>query len=131
MGMIAPGGAGSFSGAGDFDALVRAAVGRHLRVLVELGAPASQQADAQYLEMARAWLNQGAAGLYVPTRELEKVDGVEHIALLLRQLRAMTDSFPGERVLLADAPQAQDLVLANAQTVKTQDQVMQTLVNLR
>ena len=126
MGMISPGGAGdfggagSFSGAGDFDALVRAAVGRHLRVLVELGAPASQQADAQYLEMARAWLNQGAAGLYVPTRELEKVDGVEHIALLLRQLRAMTDSFPGERVLLADAPQAQDLVLANALSKSTQ-----------
>ena len=118
--MIAPGGAGSFSGAGDFDGLVRAAVGRHLRVLVEMGAPASQQADAQYLEMARAWLNQGAAGLYVPTQALEKVDGVEHIALLLRQLRAMTDSFPGERVLLADAPQAQDLVLANALSKSTQ-----------
>jgi alpha-glucosidase len=95
-------------------------VGRHLRVLVELGAPASQQADAQYLGMARAWLNQGAAGLYVPTRALEKVDGVEHIALLLRQLRAMTDSFPGERVLLADAPAEQDLVLANALAKSTQ-----------
>ncbi len=104
----------------ELDGLVRAAVGRHLRVLVELGAPASQQADAQYLALARAWLNQGAAGLYVPTQALEQVDGVEHIALLLRQLRAMTDSFPGERVLLADAPRQQDLVLANALAKSTQ-----------
>jgi hypothetical protein len=97
-----------------FDALVREAVGRHLRVLVELGAPASQGADAQYLAMARAWMNQGAAGLYVPTRALEKVDGAEHIARLLDQLRALTNSFPGERVLLADAPEAQDPVILKA-----------------
>jgi len=37
-----------------FDALVREAVGRHVRVLVDLGAPASQQSDAQYVQMARA-----------------------------------------------------------------------------
>ena len=119
-GMIAPGGAGDFSGAGDFDGLVRAAVGRHLRVLVELGAPASQKADAQYLEMARAWLNQGAAGLYVPTQALEKVDGAEHIALLLRQLRAVTDSFPGERVLLADASGEGDPAVVNGLAKSTQ-----------
>ncbi len=102
------------------DALVRAAVGRHLRVLVELGAPASQQADAQYLAMARAWLNQGAAGLYVPTRALEKVDGAEHVALLLRQLRALTDSFPGERVLLADASGERDPAVVNGLAKSTQ-----------
>lgn len=98
----------------EFDTLVRDAVGRHLRVLVELGAPASQQGDARYLASARAWLNQGAAGIYVPTRALEQVDGVEHIALLLQQLRAMTDGFPGERVLLADAPAEPDEVLLDA-----------------
>jgi hypothetical protein len=103
-----------------FDTLVRDAVGRHLRVLVELGAPASQQADAQYVQTARAWLNQGAAGLYVPTPALEKVDGGSHIALLLQQLRALTNSFPGERVLLADAPSAQDTVLVNALAKYTQ-----------
>jgi len=96
-----------------FDALVRDAVGRHLRVLVDLGAPASQQADAQYVQFARAWLNQGAAGVYVPTAALEKVDGGAHIALLLQQLRALTNSFPGERVLLADAPSQQDVMLEN------------------
>jgi hypothetical protein len=97
-----------------FDALVRDAVGRHLRVLVDLGAPASQQSDAQYVQLARAWLNQGAAGIYVPTAALEKVDGGAHIALLLQQLRAVTNSFPGERVLLADAPAQQDVMLENA-----------------
>ena len=103
-----------------FDALVRDATERHLRVLIELGAPASQQADAQYVQTARAWLNQGAAGLYVPTQALQKVDGAGHIALLLQQLRALTDNFPGERVLLADAPAEQDAVLANALAKYTQ-----------
>lgn len=103
-----------------FDALVRDATERHLRVLIELGAPASQQADAQYVQTARAWLNQGAAGLYVPTQALQKVDGAGHIALLLQQLRALTNSFPGERVLLADAPAEQDPVLANALAKYTQ-----------
>ncbi|MGA8937670.1 MAG: hypothetical protein WB439_00770 [Acidobacteriaceae bacterium] len=103
-----------------FDTLVRDAIGRHLRVLVELGAPASQQGDAQYLAAARAWLNQGAAGIYVPTRALEQVDGAEHIALLLQELRALTDGFPGERVLLADAPGEQDFVLQDALAKYTQ-----------
>lgn len=103
-----------------FDTLVRDAIGRHLRILVELGTPASQQADAQYVQTARAWLNQGAAGLYVPTQALQKVDGAEHIALLLQQLRALTNSFPGERVLLADAPAEQDVVLENALTKYTE-----------
>jgi hypothetical protein len=97
-----------------FDALVREAVGRHVRVLVDLGAPTSQQADAQYVQMARAWLNQGAAGIFVPTPVLEKIDGGTHIALLLQQLRALTNSFPGERVLVADAAaQPQDAMLQN------------------
>ncbi len=99
-----------------FDALVRDAVGRHLRVLMDLGAPASQQADAQYVQLARAWLNQGAAGIFVPTPALEKVDGGAHIALLLQQLRALTNNFPGERVLLADAPSQQDPMLESGLT---------------
>jgi alpha-glucosidase len=94
-----------------FDTLVRAAVGRHVRVLVDLGAPASQQSDALYVQMARAWLNQGAAGIYIPTAALEKVDGGAHIGLLLQQLRALTDGFPGERVVIAGAPAQQDAML--------------------
>jgi alpha-glucosidase len=104
----------------EFDALARAAVSRQLRVLVELGAPTSQDDDAQYVAAARGWLNQGAAGLYVPTRELEAVDGAEHIALLLHQLRALTNSFPGGRVLLADAPAKPDPDLLTALAKETQ-----------
>jgi hypothetical protein len=99
-----------------FGTLVRDAVGHHVRVLVDLGAPASQQADAQYVQLARAWLNQGAAGIYVPTGALEKVDGGAHIAQLLQQLRALTNGFPGDRVLLADAPSQDDVMLENGLT---------------
>ncbi|MGC9200051.1 MAG: hypothetical protein ACP5E5_14125 [Acidobacteriaceae bacterium] len=87
-----------------FDTLVREAIGRHLRVLLELGAPASQSADAPYLASARAWLSQGAAGIYIPTPALQQVDGPEHVAVLIDQLHTLTASFPGERVLLADPP---------------------------
>jgi hypothetical protein len=103
-----------------FDDLTRAAVGRHIRVLVEMGAPASQGADGLYLAEARQWLNQGAAGVYIPTKALEKVDGAGHIALLLRQLRQLTDSFPGERVLVADAPAVQDVSLLDALANETE-----------
>jgi hypothetical protein len=103
-----------------FDTLVRAAVGRHVRVLVDLGAPASQQSDAQYVQMARAWLNQGAAGIYLPTAALERVDGGPHIALLLQQLRALTDGFPGERVVIAGAPAQQDVILEKALATNAQ-----------
>ena len=96
-----------------FDTLVRDAVGRHIRVLVDLGAPTSQQADAQYVQLARAWLNQGAAGIFVPTAALEKIDGGAHIAMLMQQLRGVTGSFPGERVLLAEAPSQKDVMLEN------------------
>jgi hypothetical protein len=93
-----------------FDDLARAAVGHHLRLIVTLGSPASQAAasDAHYLAVARSWLNQGAAGLYVPTRAIQKVDGAAHIAVLLHQLRQLTNSFPGGRVLIADAPSPAD-----------------------
>jgi hypothetical protein len=103
-----------------FDDLTRAAVGSHVRVLVELGAPASQSGDAAYVAEARQWLNQGAAGLYVPTGLLQKVDGAGHIALLLHQLRAVTDSFPGGRVLLADAPTPVDQDVVTALAKETQ-----------
>ncbi len=103
-----------------FDDLARAAVGSHLRVIVEMGAPASQDDDANYVAAARGWLNQGAAGIYVPTGALQKVDGAGHIALLLHQLRVLTDSFPGGRVLLADAPATADQDVIKALAKETQ-----------
>ena len=94
-----------------FDDLVREATGHHLRLIVTLGAPASQSpaSDAQYLAQARTWLNQGAAGLYVPTSALQKVDGATHIGILLHQLRLLTNSFPGDRILIAATPAPSDM----------------------
>lgn len=105
-----------------FDDLTRAAVGRHLRVIVTLGAPDSQAiaSDAKYLALARSWLNQGAAGLYIPTRALQKIDGAGHIGVLLHQLRQLTNSFPGGRVLIAGAPGAPDTDLVQALEKETQ-----------
>jgi glycosidase len=92
-----------------FDDLSRAAGERHLRVIVEIGSlgadpPAATEAatDEAYLNAARFWLNQGAAGLYIDTAALEGA-GDERTAKLLNELRALTNSFPGERILLADA----------------------------
>ena len=99
-----------------FDTLIRDAIERHLRVLVELGAPASQSADAQYLASARAWLSQGASGLYLPTPALQQVDGPEHVAQLVDQLHELTDTFPGQRILLADAPANGDPLVGDALT---------------
>ncbi len=99
-----------------FDTLMRSAIERHLRVLVELGAPANQSADAQYLAAARAWLSQGASGLYLPTPALQQVDGPEHVAQLVDQLHELTDSFPGQRILLADAPANGDPLVGDALT---------------
>jgi hypothetical protein len=102
---------GATAAVAGFDDLARQATGRHLRVIVALGAPASQapSADAQYLAVARSWLNQGAAGLYVPVPALQKVDGSTHIGVLLHQLRVLTDSFPGGRLLMAGAPAPVDM----------------------
>lgn len=99
------------------DGLIRGAADHHLRLVVALPAPASQSAadDARFLGLARAWFNQGAAGLYLPTEALTKVDGSEHIAALLRQLHALAGSMPGDHILLAAAaPAKADDVLQHA-----------------
>jgi alpha-glucosidase len=100
-----------------FDDLTRQAANHHLRVLVALPAPASQRSDAtaQYLARARAWLNQGAAGLYVPTRQLAALNNPPLAAYLVHALRMLTNSFPGERILLADA--APDAPAAEASAI--------------
>jgi alpha-glucosidase len=105
------------------DGLIRGAADHHLRLIVALPTPASQSAadDARFLGLARAWFNQGAAGLYLPTAALTRVDGSEHIAALLRQLHALANSMPGDHILLAASPpeKADDVLLhALAQNVQ-------------
>jgi hypothetical protein len=92
--------------AAGIDDVARSAVDHHLRLVVALPAPDSQAAaaDQQLLGLARAWFTQGVAGLYIPTPAFAKVDGAAHVADLLHQLHALAASFPGERILLAEAP---------------------------
>jgi alpha-glucosidase len=88
--------------ASGFDELVRAAAGRHLRVLVELDGDGT---DAKLQGTARFWLTEGAAGLWVQTDKLAGGDAAQ-VAGRLRQLRTLTDGFPGQRILVATSPEA-------------------------
>jgi hypothetical protein len=115
---MASGGSTAQPLASGFDDLTRQAASHHLRVLVALPAPVSTRSDAiaQYLARARAWLNQGAAGVYVSTGQLVALNNPSLAVYLVHGLRALTNSFPGERILIADAAGAAPAPLANAIT---------------
>jgi alpha-glucosidase len=86
--------------AGDtgFDDLISAAGRQHLRVLMLLedGGNSATQPDSKLVALARLWLTRGASGIY-----LESKRSAAEVAPLLHQLRVVTDSFAGQRVLLA------------------------------
>jgi alpha-glucosidase len=101
-----------------FDDLARAASTHHLRVLVTLSPPvpgpaadSGPGAGASVLAAARSWLTQGAAGFFLDERLLAAPLLTPE---LLHQLRALTNSFPGDRVLLSAAAPSGNLALAAA-----------------
>ena len=73
-----------------FSDLVRDASSRHIRIVVELS-------STDLIHEARRWLTRGAAGIAIENSFHSPADEAE---AHLRELRALTDSFPGERVLL-------------------------------
>jgi alpha-glucosidase len=81
-----------------FEDLISAASQHHVRVVMTLEDGGNSQAlpDGTVLALARMWLTRGAAGVL-----LRSGQSAEAAAPLLRRLRALTDSFPGDRVLLA------------------------------
>ncbi len=79
----------------DFDAVLREASNRSLRVLVELK-PATASVDVS--GVARFWLSRGVAGFRLVSAEGD--DGTQ-----MRQLRAAAKSYVGERVMIGDAAQ--------------------------
>ena len=79
----------------DFDAVLREASSRSLRVLVELK-PAKASVDVS--GVARFWLSRGVAGFRLVSTEGD--DGTQ-----MRQLRAAAKSYVGERVMIGDAAQ--------------------------
>jgi hypothetical protein len=73
-----------------FDALLREASPRHIRIVIAFDA---HTPPTEVPGRARQWLTRGAAGI--------SIDGPLVDALVsLRDLRALTDSFPGDRILL-------------------------------
>ena len=79
----------------DFDAVLREASNRSLRVLVELK-PTTASVDVS--GVARFWLSRGVAGFRLVSAEGD--DGTQ-----MRQLRAAAKSYVGERVMIGDAAQ--------------------------
>ena len=79
----------------DFDAVLREASNRSLRVLVELK-PAKASVDVS--GVARFWLSRGVAGFRLVSAEGD--DGTQ-----MRQLRAAAKNYVGERVMIGDAAQ--------------------------
>ncbi len=76
-----------------FGDLVREAGTRHIRIVIELGT-----GQANLVSQARLWLTRGAAGISVEGSFRTAEDQAQ---AHLRDLRALTGSFPGERVLIA------------------------------
>jgi hypothetical protein len=79
----------------EFDAVLREASNRSLRVLVELK-PKTSNVDVS--GVARFWLSRGVAGFRLVSAEGD--DGTQ-----MRQLRAAAKSYVGERVMIGDASQ--------------------------
>jgi hypothetical protein len=100
-----------------FEGLARAAAERKLRVIVELSAAASGDATSAsqqtYLNAARFWLNQGAAGIDLDSTALAAA-GDEQAATLVRALHDLLHGFPGGRILVANAAPVGDPALAKA-----------------
>lgn len=99
-----------------FDDLLSDASRHHLRILIQLGNPvqpgqpgasAAQTPDA-LLNEARSWLRRGVAGVYLPGPALNAIaqSSFPNAVALVRQLRALADSFPGERIVLTGSSPA-------------------------
>jgi len=74
-----------------FDGLLREASARHVRIIIAFD---SKTPATEVPGRARQWLTRGAAGI--------SIDGPLIDTLVsLRDLRTLTDSFPGDRILLA------------------------------
>jgi glycosidase len=79
-----------------FDDLLSEATRRHVRLIVELSPGTTQRTLAE----ARSWLTRGAAGIYAKSSLAANQPGT--VSDLMQALRTLTNSFPGERLLLTD-----------------------------
>lgn len=96
-----------------FDDLLSDASRHHIRILVELGeqGSGSTATTQQEIDEARLWLRRGVAGVYLPGTLLNSIatrGSFNDAIFLLHQLRALADSFPGERIVLTQDTTAVD-----------------------
>jgi len=98
-----------------FEGLARAAAEHKLRVLVEIIPDASTDASGEptYLNAARFWLNQGAAGIDLDSAAVTGISD-EQAATLVRALHDLLHGFPGGRILVSNAAPVGDPALAKA-----------------
>jgi len=93
-----------------FAEVLRSALPRHIHVLVTLQ-DTPNDSDDDVSAQARLWLTRGAAGIY-----LRSTRSPEEVAPLLHLLRRLTDSFPGNRILLSESVNDPDATPAAAAT---------------
>jgi len=97
-----------------FGDLARAAAEHKLRVLVEFTPGETGGTSTEtYLNAARFWLNQGAAGIDLNAAALATA-GDEQAATLVHALHELLHGFPGGRILIANAAPVGDPALAKA-----------------
>jgi hypothetical protein len=97
-----------------FDSLARTASEHKVRVMVELAAPGDAAASEEtYLNAARFWLDQGAAGIVLDSATYTG-DSDDHAAAFVHSLHTLLSGFPGGRILIADAAPIGDPALLKA-----------------
>lgn len=93
-----------------FDDLLSDASRHHIRILIPLedDTPGHNITAEQAINQARSWLRRGVAGVYVPPALLNAIaahSDFQQAVFLLKELRSLVDSFPGERILICgDSP---------------------------
>ncbi len=78
-----------------FDDLLREATGHHIRLLISL----SSADGATLANAARSWLTRGCAGIWL---QVPAHADAAQTAAAVQALRKLTDSFPGQRVVVED-----------------------------
>lgn len=105
-----------------FDDLLSEASRHHIRIIVQLDDATSSRpvSTDQVISQARSWLRRGVAGVYVTRALLNTVasrSDFHDAVFLLQELRAVADTFAGERVVLsADSPAVSTAAGASARS---------------
>ena len=115
-----------------FDDLLSDASRDHIRILVPLEDDTATHTitPAQVVAQAHSWLRRGVAGIYIPSSLLSSIaarTSFEQTVSLVQQLRSLADSFPGERVVIAEESPAVDA--ASSDSARTGPEIIDGIVD--